>query len=165
MPAELVAVIAVVLAVVGTAGIVVPVLPGSLTVAAALLVWAIWGGSPWGWIAFGVGLTLLAVGGSASWFLTGRTLARREIPQWPIIVGVVAGVVGLFLLPGLGFVIGFVLGVVASEFARVRDVRQAVATSWHMVKAVGLGMLVELGCAVLALSVLAASVITRFTLA
>ena len=49
-----------------------------------------------------------------------------------------------------------------SEFARVRDLRVALATSWHMVKAIGVGVLVELACGFVACSVLAASIITRF---
>lgn len=165
MPAELVAVLAVVLAVVGVVGIVMPVWPGSLTVGAALLVWAIWGGSPWGWVAFGLGAVLLVAGATASWVLTGRSLKQRQIPQWPVVVGLVAGVAGMFVLPALGFVIGFVVGVLVSEFARVRDVALAWGTSWAMIKAVGLGMLVELGCAVTACGVLATSVFTRFALA
>ena len=165
MTPELTAALAIVLALVGTTGIVVPVLPGSVTIAAALLVWALWGGSPWGWVAFAVGVVLVVVGAASSWILTGRTLKRREIPQWPVIVGLVAGVVGLFVLPGLGFVIGFVAGVVVSEFIRVRDLRVAVDTSWSMIKAVGVGVLVELACGLLAASVLAASIITRFAFA
>lgn len=47
MTPELTAVLAIVLALIGTTGIVVPVLPGSVSIAAALLVWAVWGGSPW----------------------------------------------------------------------------------------------------------------------
>ena len=162
MTPELAAALAIVLATVGALGIVVPVLPGSITVAAALLVWALWGGSPWGWVAVGVGVVLVAAGAASSWVLTGRTLKRRDIPQWPVVVGLVAGVVGLFLLPGLGFVLGFLVGVVVSEFARVRDLRVALATSWHMVKAIGVGVLVELACGLVACSVLAASIITRF---
>lgn len=139
-----------------------PVWPGSLTVAAALLLWAVLGGSPWGWVAFGLGAVLLAVGAAASWFLTGRSLKERQIPQWPIVVGLLAGVVGMFVLPALGFVIGFVIGVLASELTRLRDVRQAWDTSWAAIKAVGAGMLIELACAVTACGLLAASVITTF---
>lgn len=162
MTPELTAVLAIVLALIGTTGIVVPVLPGSVSIAAALLVWAVWGGSPWGWVACAIGMTLVATGAASGWFLTGRTLKRREIPQWPVVVGLIAGVIGLFLLPGLGFIIGFVAGVLLSELVRVRDLKVALDTSWSMVKAVGVGVLVELACGLLACSVLAASIITRF---
>lgn len=159
---EIAAVFALLLAAIGVAGVVVPVLPGSLTVGAGLLVWALFGGSSWGWVTFGGGAVMLAVGATASWVLTGRSLRRREIPQWPVVVGVVAGIAGMFLLPALGFVVGFVVGVLASEVARLRDLRAAWETSWAMIKAVGIGMLVELGCAATASGILAISVFLRF---
>ncbi len=161
----LAAVAALALALLGVVGIVMPVLPGSLTVAAALLVWALWGGSPWGWVAFGVGAVLVAVGASASWVLTGRKLRERRIPQWPIVVGLVAGVVGMFVLPVLGFLVGFVVGLLLGEYIRVRNLRAAVETSWAMVKAVGAGILVELTCGLAAVAVLGASVGTHFVFA
>lgn len=150
------------LAAVGVVGIVIPVLPGSLTIGVGLLVWALWGGSPWGWLTFAAGVLFVAAGMSASWVLTGRTLTKREIPQWPVLVGLAVGVVGLFVLPGLGFLIGFVLGVFASEFARLRQVKQAAETSWRLILAVGKGMLVELGCGVVAAGILGVGILTTF---
>lgn len=163
MTAELIAaLVAVALALVGLAGIVLPVLPGSLAVGIGVLVWAIWGGSPWGWVAFGLGALLLALGALSSWLLTGRSLQTRKVPKWPVVVGLAAGVVGLFVLPGLGLPIGFVLGLLVAEWYRLRDLRAAVDTSWATVKALGLGILVELSCAMLAVILLAASILTAW---
>ncbi len=157
------AVIAVALTMVGVLGIVIPVLPGSLTILGALLVWGLWGDSTWGWLAFGLGAAFVAVGMASSWILTGRALKQREIPQWPVIVGLVAGVLGMFVLPGLGFILGFIAGVMISEYLRVRDFGTAVTTSWAMVKAVGVGILVELTCGLIAATVLALGIISHFT--
>jgi len=154
------AIAAVVLALVGLVGIVFPVLPGSILVGGGALVWAIWGASSWGWVAFGVAVVLLLIGGLSSWLLTGRSLQQRQVPKWPITVGLLLGVVGMFLLPGLGLPIGFVVGLLVAEWYRVRDLRQAAVTSWETVKALGLGILIELGCAMLATAVLAVSVAT-----
>ena len=88
-----VAIAAVVLALVGLVGIVFPVLPGSILVGAGALVWAIWGASGWGWVAFGVALVLLLIGGISSWLLTGKSLQQRQVPKWPITVGLLLGVV------------------------------------------------------------------------
>ena len=44
----------------------------------------------------------------------------------------------------------------------VDDFRQAAATSWETVKALGVGILIELGCAMLAVAVLAVSVATAW---
>ena len=160
MPTELVALLSVVLAVVGVVGIVVPVLPGSVAVASGLLVWALFGGSPYGWFVFAAGAALVAVGAAAQYLITGRTLKQREIPSRSVVVGLIAGVVGLFVIPFVGLPLGFVAGLLLMEYVRVRDLRQALSTSWVALKSVGLGMLVELGCALAASTVLLIGVLT-----
>ncbi len=163
MTAEVVAAVAaIVLSLVGLAGIVFPVLPGSILVGAGALAWAIWGASSWGWVAFGVAAFLLIIGAGSSWLLTGRSLQLRKVPKWPITVGILAGIVGMFVLPGFGLPIGFVIGLLAAEWYRMRDLRQAWATSWATMKALGVGILIELGCAMLATGVIAVSVLTAW---
>lgn len=159
MSIVLLAVIVALLALVGLCGIVVPALPGSPTVGVAALVWAIWGSSSWGWIAFGVAAVLLAIGMSASLLLTKRDLGRKEIPQWPILVGVACGIVGAFVLPALGLPIGFAIGLFCAELVRVKNLGGALATSGTAIKAIGIGMMVELACAMAATSVVATSVL------
>ena len=157
-PDVLAATAAVLLAVVGLVGIMVPVVPGSLTIVAGLLVWAWWGGSPSGWLVFGLGGVCVLAGMAASWVLTGRSLKARAIPQWPILVGLAAGVVGMLVLPFLGFVLGFAGGVLVSEYVRVRDVHAALTTSVALIKAVGVGLVIELGLGLIAVTALLVSV-------
>ena len=159
-----VAVIAVLLCLVGLAGIIIPVLPGSITIGGALLIWAIWGESGWGWWAFGIGAVFLAAGAVSGMVLTKRGLDRREIPTWPILVGLACGVVGAFVLPALGLVIGFVVGLLVAEYARVKEFSKALETSWVAIKSVGIGMLIELGCAMVATSLLTLSIVTAAVL-
>lgn len=161
-PEILAAIAAVALALIGLMGIVFPVLPGSLSIGAGALVWAIWGASSWGWVAFGIAAFLLLIGGVSGWLLTGRSLQERKIPKWPIAVGIAVGVVGMFVLPGFGLPLGFALGLLLAEMVRVKDVRKAAATSWHTIKALGVGILVELSCAMVATIVLAISVATAW---
>ncbi len=161
MPVELIAALSVVLVVVGVCGIVVPVLPGSLAILGGLLVWAIWGGSPFGWLVFGIGATFVAAGASAQYLITGRRLKERAIPNRSVIIGLVAGVIGLFVIPFLGLPIGFTIGLLASEYARVRNLREAASTSWTALKSVGLGMLVELALALCAAAALLVGIITH----
>lgn len=156
------AIVAAVLALIGLAGIVFPVLPGSITVGAGALVWAIWGGSSWGWVAFAAIAVLLIIGAVSSLLLTGKSLQRNEVPKWPITVGLLLGVVGMFVLPGFGLPIGFALGLLLAEWYRVRDFRKALTTSWATIKALGLGILIELGCAMVAITLLAVSIATAW---
>lgn len=162
MPAELVAVLAVALTIVGVCGIVVPVLPGSLAIVGGLFLWALLGGSPTGWVVFGIGAVLAGVGASASYVITGRKLRQREIPNRSVVVGVVCGVIGLFLVPFFGLPLGFAVGLLAMEWWRVQDLRSALSSSWSALTGVGLGMLVELGCGLLAAAALLVGILTTF---
>lgn len=163
MTVEVIAAIAaVVLALAGLVGIIFPVLPGSILVGVGALIWAIWGASGWGWVAFGVAAVLLILGAGSSYLLTGKSLKKSKVPMWPVLAGIALGIVGMFWLPGFGLPIGFAIGLFAAEWIRLRDFRQAALTSWATLKALGLGILIEFGCAMVAVSVLAVSLVTAW---
>lgn len=156
------AIVAVLLAIIGIVGIIVPVLPGSITIVIGFLVWAIFAGSWPVWVAFVVGAALLVTGMIIGWVLTGRGLRKKQVPSRSVLIGLGAGIVGLFVLPAFGLPIGFAVGLVASEYARVREFRPALDSSWTAVKALGLGMAIELMCALVAVTILAVSIFVHF---
>jgi uncharacterized protein len=151
--------VAILLALVGVVGVVIPVLPGSVMVWLGLLLWAWYAHSVTAWVALGIGTVLLVVGQLAGAVLTKRELAQRQIPRWPLVVGLVVAVIGLFTVPVLGLPLGFVVGLLASEWVRLRDLRAAWTTSVAAVKTLGLGMIVELGCALSASAAMALSMV------
>jgi uncharacterized protein YqgC (DUF456 family) len=69
-----------------------------------------------------------------------------------VVVGLIAGVIGMFIIPVVGLFIGFAAGLLLSELSRTREIRTATRTSWAALKATGLGMLAEFGLACLAAS-------------
>lgn len=162
-PDVIAAIAAVLLALVGIVGIIVPVLPGSITVAIALLVWAIFGGG-WAWLFFAVGVVIVGGGMISGWVLTKRGMDAKEIPNWPVLVGAAAGVVGIFVIPAFGLPIGFMIGLVISEYIRLKDWREALSTSWIAAKSLGIGMLIEFSCATFALFLLGVSIAGHFAL-
>ena len=138
---------------VGVAGTVIPVLPGSILIGLGLLAWAIWGGAAAaGWVVFGIGLVLVLAGMAASALLTGRKLKQHNIPSRSVVAGLVFGVVGMFIIPVVGLFVGFAAGLLLSELHRTRAWRTAATSSWAALKATGLGMIVEFGLACLAAS-------------
>ena len=139
-----------VLIAVGLAGIIVPVLPGSILILLAFLGWAIGVSSGAGWWSFAIGAGLALAGMSASAVLTGRKLKQRRIPNRSVLIGLAAGIVGMFIIPVVGLVAGFAGGLLASEFVRQRSLPQAASSSWAALKATGLGLLVELALALAA---------------
>jgi len=134
---------------VGLVGIVVPVLPGSVLVLVAILVWAVLAGTATGWAVFAVATLLLAAGAIVKYAVPGRRLKADGVPNSTLLYGGVLGVVGFFVIPVVGLLIGFVLGVYLAELRRVgRDL--AWPTTRSALRAVGVSILIELGAGLLA---------------
>lgn len=149
--------VAVVIAV-GLIGILVPILPGSVLVAGGILVWAVVTGGTTAWVVFGVAAALLVVGAVVKYLVPGRRLQAAGIPastQW---IGVGLGVVGFFVIPVVGLVVGFVLGVYLAELRRVGADR-AWPSTVQSLKAVGWSMVIELAFALLAAGTWVAGVV------
>lgn len=137
---------------VGIAGVVVPILPGSALVLGAVLVWTIEVGGGTAWTVFAVVTTLLVLGSIVKYAVPGRRLKVAGIPTSTLWAGGVLGVIGFFVVPVVGLVLGFVLGVYLAEHRRV-----GAAAAWpstkHALRAVGLSVLIELLAVLLAASV------------
>jgi uncharacterized protein len=143
-------------------GTVYPVLPGSLIAIVTLLAWALVMSSWEAWVAGAIGALIAGVGWSASYVLTGRKLKEQQVPGRSIIVAIVAGIVGLFLIPVVGLFVGFALGLFVAEYVRHRDLRASVTSSAVTLKATLTGMLIEAGMLCLAGTVWAIGVIAHF---
>ncbi|WP_146338845.1 DUF456 domain-containing protein [Nesterenkonia sp. NBAIMH1] len=149
--------------VVGAAGIILPVIPGSLVIILSLLAWAFLLGGPAAWTAAVAGMVIAAVGWSASTVLTGRALHRERIPRRPILIAVGCALVGVFLLPPLGLFIGFAAGLFGAEFfRRDRDWQAAGRASLAALRAIGLGILLEFVLAGLAVSAFLIGALVHF---
>ncbi|GAA1669451.1 hypothetical protein GCM10010977_11590 [Citricoccus zhacaiensis] len=155
-------VIAGLLLVVAVLGTIIPILPGSILTVITLIGWAWVLGSPAAWTAAIIGAGLAIAGLSASAVLTGRKMKREQIPNGPVLVGVVCAIVGMFVIPVVGLFVGFAVGLLAAEFARRRDFKAAARSSWEALKSMGLGILVEFGCASLAASSFAIGTLVHF---
>lgn len=133
--------------VVGVLGVLIPVLPGVLLCWAAVLLWALLGDAGavrWAILALA---TLVAVGGTVVKYLwPGRRLKTTGVPTSSLVAGGVLGLVGFFVVPVVGLVLGFVLGVFLAERARLGP-GAAWPSTRQALTAVGLSMLVELAAA------------------
>ena len=136
--------------VVGLLGVVVPLLPGTALILAAGIAWAalVVEEGTTRWLVVGVMAALLVAGLVLKYALPGRRLAGR-LPRRTLMSGAVGAVLGLFLLPPLGLLIGGVLGVYLAESSSPRDGSSAWRSTVQVLKAVGLGVLAELTAGVL----------------
>ena len=149
--------VAVVIAV-GLLGIVVPILPGSVLIVGAVLVWSWSVGGATAWTVFGIVAALVVAGAVVKYVVPGRRLQLAGIPastQW---IGVGLGVIGFFVVPVIGLFIGFVLGVYLAELRRVGS-SEAWSSTIHSLRALGMSIAIELVAAVLATFVWVAGVI------
>jgi hypothetical protein len=136
--------------VVGLVGVVVPALPGTLLILAAGVAWAVLVAERGSgrWVVVAVMAALFVGGLVAKYALPGRLLSG-QFRRSTLMSGAVGAVLGFVLLPPLGLPIGGVLGVYLAEARRVGGGAEARRATVQVLRAVGLGVLVELIAGVL----------------
>ena len=154
----LVDVLALLAVAIGLAGILVPVLPGSVLILGSLLAWAILVGETAGWVVFAVAAAFLVVGTIVKYAVPGRRMKSAGVPTSTMVIGAVAGIVGFFLIPVIGLPLGFVVGIYAAEFQRVGQ-GEARRTTVAALKAVGLSILIELTAGLFAAAALVVGIV------
>ena len=135
---------------IGLVGILVPLLPGTLLVWAAIAVWAFAERSTTGWVVLGVVTALLGAGLLVKYLWPAKRMRAADVSGMTLAAGGVLGVIGFFVIPVAGLVLGFVLGVFLAELIGRRDRRRAWASTVHAVKGVALSVGVELVAGLLA---------------
>jgi uncharacterized protein len=135
---------------VGIIGIVVPLLPGTLLVFAAIAVWAVIENNATGWVTLGVVTALLGVATLIKYTWPVKRMRANDVRTLSLAAGAALGIIGFFVIPVIGLVIGFVLGVYLAELSTRGDQRVAWTSTKHAVKGVALSMGVELAGALFA---------------
>jgi uncharacterized protein len=120
----------------GLVGIVVPVLPGLLLVLGGVLLWAAMEGGAVAWGIFAVSALVAVAGYVLQYTLPGRRMRERGVSSSTLGLAVVFGIVGFFVVPVVGALLGFVLGIYVVESSRSRDRAQAWQRTKHALVAV-----------------------------
>lgn len=135
---------------VGLAGILFPLLPGTLLIWAAIAVWAYLEHTTVSWVVLGIATAVLGAGILVKYLWPARRMKAADISGPTLAAGAVLGIVGFFVIPVAGLLVGFVLGVYLAELVQRRDQRRAWASTVHAVKGVALSVGVELVAALIA---------------
>ncbi len=133
--------VALVVAVVGT---VLPVLPGPFLAAGAVALWGVVAGGVWGWSLAIFAVALVALATLLKYLIPARWMRDGGVPAIVLVAGAVGGIVGFFVIPVVGIIVGFLLGVFLAEWIRVRSLREAWPTTVTAMKAAGLSLLIDL---------------------
>lgn len=135
---------------VGLLGIVIPVLPGSLLIGGAVLVWAVVHGSGTAWATFAGVAVLLAIGSVITYVVATKRTRAAGVPTASLVAAGIAGIVGFFVVPVVGLLLFFPIGLYLMEWRRLGDPAAARTSALVALKATGLGMLLELALALAA---------------
>ncbi len=135
---------------IGVFGTILPVLPGLWLIWGAALVYGLLAGfgtfGPW---IFGL-ITILAVGGTIITFIMGQSGAKKAgASGWASLGGLVLGIVGFFVIPVVGILVGGLLGIFLVEWYRVKDPNEAWVITKGAIIGLGKGALVEIFVALL----------------
>jgi uncharacterized protein YqgC (DUF456 family) len=119
-------VVAIIIMLIGLAGTVLPVLPGTILIFVGALIYAIAEGfQSVGWLTLVVlGLLALAATGAELWTSSLGAKAGGA-SGWSLLAGFAGGLIGMIFFTLPGALIGAVLGVLLGELLRVRDWRRA----------------------------------------
>jgi uncharacterized protein len=135
---------------VGLVGILVPLVPGSILVLAAIAVWAFVERTTVAWVTLGIVAVILGAALLVKYLWPMKRMRSADVGTWTLLAGGALGVIGFFVVPVVGLVLGFVLGVYLAELALRHDNRLAWASTVHAIKGVALSVGVELAGALLA---------------
>lgn len=139
---------------IGVVGTVVPVLPGLLLVWAAGVGWAWLDGGGTARVLVAVALTVLLVAGTVvKYAIPARSATGAGAPRRTLLLGALGAVVGFFVIPVVGFVVGGVGAVFLAELARLGRAELAWPSTRAVLLGVGLGVLVEITTALLMVAV------------
>ncbi|GIL34238.1 DUF456 domain-containing protein [Phycicoccus jejuensis] len=131
----------------GLVGIVVPALPGTLLVVAGVAVWAVVTHTPTAWVLLTLAVLVAVAGRVLQYLVPGRRMKAQGVRTSTLALALVLAVVGFFVVPVIGALIGFVLGIWLVETGRGASRAEAWTRTKHAVVAVAQSMGIELAAA------------------
>lgn len=128
----------------GLVGLLFYIIPGLTIIWLAILAYGIVNGfTVWSGILFGV-ITLLMLGGNLADNLMMGDQARKTGASWlSIIVALVLGVAGTFILPPFGGILFAAVGIFVVEWIRRKDFKEGLKSTGGMLKGCGLSVVVR----------------------
>ncbi|MFE4954616.1 DUF456 domain-containing protein [Streptomyces sp. NPDC056653] len=128
----------------GLVGVLVPGVPGQAIVWAAVLWWALTDRSPAAWAVLIGATALLLLNQALKPLLRPRRPRESGAPRKTLMLGGIAGIVGFFVLPVVGGIVGYVGAIYGAERLRLGSGGAARASLRSVMRATGYSVLVEL---------------------
>ncbi|MEV0774269.1 DUF456 domain-containing protein [Streptomyces sp. NPDC050433] len=133
----------------GVIGVLIPGVPGPAIVWAAVVWWALSDASGTAWAVLIGSTALLLLSQALRPLLPSRRTRVTGIRRRTLAAGGLVGIVGFFVLPVVGAVVGFVGGIYVVERVRLGSHRDGWASTRAVMRSAGYPLLVELFCCLL----------------
>ncbi|MER7998467.1 DUF456 domain-containing protein [Streptomyces sp. NPDC001780] len=128
----------------GLLGVLVPGVPGQAIVWAGVLWWALTDTTRPAWGVLIGATALLLLNQALRPLLPARRARGTGAPRRTVLTGGIAAIVGFFVVPVLGGILGFVGGVYGAERVRLGSHRAGLAATRTVMRTAGYSLLVEL---------------------
>ncbi|WP_326792904.1 DUF456 domain-containing protein [Streptomyces sp. NBC_00841] len=129
---------------IGLVGVLVPGVPGQAIVWAAVLWWALTDMTPTAWAVLIGATVLLLLNQALKPLLRPRRPREAGAPHRTLMLGGIAGIVGFFLVPVVGGILGYVGAIYGAERLRLGSGGAARTSLRSVMRATGYSVLVEL---------------------
>lgn len=128
----------------GLFGLMIFIIPGLTIIWLAILAYGIvYGFNLWSGILFGI-ITLLMIGGNLIDNLLMGTEAHKTGAGWPsILVALVAGIIGTFVLPPFGGLLFAAVAILIFEWIRKKNFKEGLKSTGGLMKGCGLSIVVR----------------------
>ncbi|MER7697821.1 MULTISPECIES: DUF456 domain-containing protein [unclassified Streptomyces] len=133
----------------GLVGVLVPGVPGQAIVWAAVLWWALTDMTPTAWGVLIGATALMLLNQALKPLLPPRRPGESGAPRRTLMIGGVSAIVGFFVVPVVGGVLGYVGAIFGAERLRLGSHGAGWASVRSVMRATGYAVLVELFCCLL----------------
>ncbi|KPL29462.1 hypothetical protein JI76_30765 [Streptomyces anulatus] len=133
----------------GLVGVLVPGVPGQAIVWAAVLWWALTDMTPAAWGVLIGATALMLLNQALKPLLPPRRPGESGAPRRTLMIGGVAGIMGFFVVPVVGGILGYVGAIFGAERLRLGSRGAGRASVRSVMRATGYAVLVELFCCLL----------------
>ncbi|MGH3957074.1 hypothetical protein DE4585_04324 [Mycobacteroides salmoniphilum] len=145
---------------IGMVGIVVPMVPGTTLVVLSIGAWALVESTTKAWVVLGIVAALAVATTVVKYVWPAARMREAGVPTLSLVLGGAAAIVGFFVIPVVGLVIGFVLGIYLAEFLRRNSQKQAWGATVTAVKAVATSIGIEMVGAMVSAGIWLGAVLT-----
>ena len=154
--------LAILFMIIGLIGVIVPVLPGTVLIWLVVVLYALFAGiESMGWGAFFILNVIGLFAGTADLWLPLVGAKTTGASKRSMFLGVVGMIIGTMIMPLIGTVVGYGLGILLGEYHKVRDVNKAIHAALGGMAGWGIATIIQFSGGVVMIIIFMYAVLSR----